>query len=348
MTPKTVIKLGIVTTVAVIAAVAVVANQMAATQSVRMSEAVFDGLEDRLDTVAKISILTAKEEATVEKTATGWSVMENDGYPAARDDVRKLLIQLSQLQLVEAKTRKADLYSRIEVEDIEKKDSKSALLTLLDDKGETVAGVIVGKSKFDMAGGSGRGVYLRKPDDDQAWLAKGDLELIRSANGWLSKDVLDIDGKEISRITTITADGDILVFSRQGPDSGPLQLDGMAEGQKLKKDALNGLDEAFSGLRLTDVAVADKKELPADKTIEAEVVTFGGLVVNLSIADGEDGIWAKIEASAGAPTEGQAVDGKDPATRAEEINQRVSGWSFQVPDFKLRPLLKPRKDLLEG
>ncbi|MCG8509896.1 MAG: DUF4340 domain-containing protein [Rhodospirillales bacterium] len=348
MTPKTVIKLGIVTAIAVVAAAAGVANQMSGTQPARTSEPVFAGLEDRLDAVATISILTAKDETTVVRDGALWTVKEKDGFPANRDEVRKALIQLSQLQLVEAKTQKPDLYPRIEVEDIEQEGAKSALVSLMDESGEAVASLIVGKSKFDMAGGSGRGLYLRKPDEDRAWLAKGEFDPGRNADEWLAKDILDIGGKEIRRITTNSSDGGVMVFARQDRESG-FTLEGVDDGKKLKDDALSSLDGALSGLRLTDVAAADRKEMPEEKTVEAEIVTFGGLVLNLSLTDGEDGIWAAIEASAGAPAEADKTgQGKDPAEQAEEINGRVSGWVFQVPDFKLRTLLKPRKDLIEG
>lgn len=346
MTPKTVIKLGIVTLVAVAAAAASVASRMDGPRIVRTSGSVLAGLEDRLDAVATISVLTADDEVTIERAGGQWTVKEKDEFPANRDDVRKVLFQLSQLRKVEAKTRKAELYSRIQVEDIEQEDAKSALVTLSDDKGEMIAGLIVGKSKFDMAGGSGRGLYLRKPDDDQAWLARGELELGRDANGWLAKDLLDIDGKQIRRITTTMPNGDVIVFSRQDPESGELALDGLGDGQKLKEDVLSGLDSALSGLGLTDVAAAEKGPMAGKETVETEIVTFGGLVINLSMTDGEDGIWAKIEASVGVPAEGAETGGKSTTELADEINARVSGWVFQVPDFKLRPLLKPRKDLL--
>lgn len=347
MTPKSLTGLAGVTFVAVVAAMAVVSNQVVSTQHTRLEQPVLEGFEDQLNSVSGLSVQTAHGKITVERKDTGWVVAENGGYPAERENVHRVLLQLSQLALVEPKTKLVDRYSRIEVEDVDGKDAKSSLLTL-NDAGGIVAQLIVGKQKHNMAGGSGKGVYLRKKGEERAWLANGELDLRKRAIGWLAKDVLDVAEKRIKRITTTSAAGDVLVVSRDDPKKGKLGVQAVPEGKKLKKDALEGFGGSLSELKLTDVKPFSNEAFPAEKLAWAEIVTFDGLVLVIAMNDTEDGIWARIEASTSGDTGTSGAEGRqDVEVEAAKINARTGGWAYQIPDFKFRPLLKTMTDLLD-
>ncbi|MBL6945429.1 MAG: DUF4340 domain-containing protein [Rhodospirillales bacterium] len=337
MTPKAITALAGVTIVAVAAALASVIGQVGSADQSRVEKPVLTGFEDQVNSVLGLSVRTANGKFSVAQSDKGWVVAAKGGYPAEREYVRRFLLQLSQLAMVEPKTKMAERYSRIQVEDVDAKDAKSALLSINDADG-TIAQLLVGKKKSKMAGGVGKGVYVRRMGEAQAWLASGELDLRKVVTGWLDKDVLDIAEKRVRRITATSPAGDVLVVSKDDPKKGKLAVEGVPEGTKLKKDALEGFGASLSEVKLTDVAPFSEADFPSEKLAWAEIVTFDGLVIVLAMVDTDKGIWAKIEASSSNEA-GKA--------EAEKINARVAGWAYQIPDYKLRPLLKKMADLLE-
>lgn len=338
MTPKTVMGLGVVTLVAVVAAaVSVSANRLPGTDPVE--KPVFEGLEDKINSAASLTVRSAKDTVTVERADGTWRVSEKAGFPADAERVRQVLFELSQLTLMEPKTQMPERYARIQVEDIDTKDAKSSLLAVKGESGASLAELIVGKAKHGLAGVTGKGVYLRKPDQQQAWLARGELDLRTGVNAWLAKEIVDIDAKKIQRVTTTRPDGSVTVFSKADPSATEFEVGGLPDGKTVKKDEIKDVGAVLSGLNLTDVQPAEQKKLPDDKLIQAEVVTFDGLVVNIDMEETEDGIWARFEASAGG-------DSAEVAKQAEDLNARVKGWVYQIPDFKVRPILKKVDELV--
>ncbi len=338
MTPKTVMGLGAVTLVAVIAAVVSVStHRTSATDSVE--EPVFTGLEDKVNAAATLTVRTADESVSIQRSDGHWAIAEKKGFPADSEMVRRVLIQLSQLRLMERKTEMPERYPRIEVSDLDAEDAKSTLLTVKSGSGDVLADLIVGKTKNGLAGATGKGVYLRKAGEKQSWLARGELDLRKGVNAWLAKGIVDVGGDRIKRITSTRADGAVTVFTKATPEDKTFEIGGLPDGKAAKEDEIKDLGEVLSDLRLTNVAPASDKVLTDDKIVQAEVVTFDGLVVNIDMEETEDGIWARFEASSGG-------SGAETAKEADDINARVKGWVYQIPDFKVRPLLKSPEELV--
>ncbi len=340
MMPRSLLGLGVVTVVVAIAAITSVASRYAGTPAGGDESPVFKGLEERLNAVGRLTVKTAEEEFTIQRDGAGWTMVERKGYAVDAERARTALFQLSQLRLAEAKTRMPERYPRIEVEDPTGKDAKSARLTVKDEAGAVLADVIVGKTKTTLAGGAG-GTYLRMPGDAQAWLARGALDLRERAADWLVKDVIDIDEKRIRRITTKPAAGESAVVARNAPEDRAFTLEGIPEGKTAKKDELNAFGSVLSDLNLLDVIPVDQKPLSADTAARAEVETFDGMVIKVVMEESEKGIFARFEATANA---GQP----DIEKEAQAINAKVGKWVYLVPEYKLRPLLKARGDLIEG
>lgn len=349
MTPKSLVGLGAVTLVAVVAAAYSVNSRHAAAPVMQDPVPAVAGLEDRVNSVDRLVVKTADGAFTLQRTGATWAMPEKNGYRVDAERVRNVLVQLSQLRLAEGKTRLPERYARLEVEDVTAEDAKSAQVTALDASGAVLADLIVGKAKSDLGGGlSGR--YLRKPGEEQAWLAQGALDLRKAPADWLVKDIVDIDEGRVRRVAVTSAAGETVVVEREAPDKA-FTLKGVPEGKTVKAGELSGFGSALDGLELTDVAARDGRPLPEEKTAEAVVDTFDGLRVKLAIEETEEGIFAHFGAEAFAADGGEAAksDALEAARKeAEAINARVGDWVYKVPDHKLRPLLKPAADLIEG
>ena len=104
MTPKTFIAFSLVTAVTVVAAAVSVANRPAATYIPKDRPYVFAGLDEKLNDTFSFAIQNADRKFTVRRTKNGWGIEELNDYPAKFDNVKTLLVQLSQLRYLEPKT----------------------------------------------------------------------------------------------------------------------------------------------------------------------------------------------------------------------------------------------------
>lgn len=346
MTPKSFLGLGIVTAVAVVAAVVSVARQYTDSRSFSGESPVIIGLEDKLNSVAEFSVKTAEGTFTIHRNGGTWTMAEKGDYPVNEDVVRSMLFQLSQLRMAEAKTQMPERYPRIEVEDVNAKDAKSALLTVKDATGGVLANLIIGKLKSDAAGAEGSGVYLRKPGEAQAWLARGAFEMPRTAAVWLVRNIVDIGEKRIRRVAIVQPDGETLIVLKDKAEDRKFAIQGLADGKKVKDSELAGFGAALSGLDLGDVMPAAQKPLPVDNSVRAEVTTFDGLVISVVMEKSDKGVYAHFEAAT-APVQGGEKN-PDLAKEAQDINARVGKWIYLVPEYKLSPFFKKRDELVEG
>lgn len=340
MTPKSLIGLGAVTLVAAVAAIVTVTNQQATSSYSFDEKPVFADLEGQLNSVASFTVKGEGKTFTVHRDGAKWTMDEKHGYAVDAQKARNMLFELSQLRLSEPKTSKKDLYPRIQVEDLDSKDAKSKLVTVADGSGKTLASLIVGK-EHSSAEPDMSGVYVRKPDQAQSWLARGKLDMEANAGFWLDSGIVDVANDRVKRIERTLPGGDSLIVFKNASEDKDFQVEGKPEGMTLKATDVAALGRALSGLRLTDVLPAGDREIPESKAAKVRYTTFDGLVVEFSMAKIDDNIWASFKAS----TE-TGADAKVKA-EADAINKRVDGWVYQVPDYKVEGLLKKHDEFFQ-
>src|SRR5947208_4434749 len=108
-------------------------------------ERAFPALAAGLDSVASVALWRNGATLTFIRDGDTWLVAEKGNYPANPAKISQLVRAMADLTLVEPKTQNADRYPRLEVE--EPGRGKSALLSVRDKSGATVAEVIVGKRR---------------------------------------------------------------------------------------------------------------------------------------------------------------------------------------------------------
>ena len=349
MTPKAFIGLAIVTVLVAGGAALSVIDRYGVAQTSRSEELLFPDLVDKVNQVTALEVQNKDATLVMERRGDGWVMAGNHDYPVRQGKTRQAIIGLSQLRVVEAKTRKPDRFQRLQVEDLSAEDAQSILFRLKDSDGNSVAEVILGKRRYNLGGSEEQGVYLRRPGENQAWLARGRLTVDKSAKDWLERDIVDIRIKRARRITTIDAEGNTLVAEKQAPGDEHYGLLDMPTDVKLKERwqwDVDGLGSAMTTLELDDVVPASEKELAADQVVKAEVETFGGLIVKIAMVPDGEHTWAtfsaEVNAEAKAEPEGEDEERirtpEEVKKEVEEINARVNGWVYKLPDWKVKPL----------
>jgi Domain of unknown function (DUF4340) len=336
--PKAFATLAAITLGMLVVAVATYVSQNRVSQVRVSGEALFPGLAGKADRIAKIVITQGNTTLALARDKQSWSLENRGGYPAKTETARALLIGLAEAELVEAKTSSKEHYSVLELENPRDKDAKSRLVQLLDDKGNAIAEVVVGKKRSDAFGSSRGGTYVRRPGDAQSWLANVDINAPIGARDWVQPNIIDIPSQKIAGVDIEIVGEEPLKIVRDATDASKHTLAAMPNGKKLKDNfAIGAIVRAAGSIELEDVRRADSSQGQEAGTVLVEA--DGGLKVTLRLRKEGDDYWLSAEASG---AEGEAKK------TAEDIMRHVQGWQFKVSTTKAQSILKRRADIFEA
>ncbi len=326
-------------------------------------EPLLPGLASRLSDVKALEITQAGKKLTVAKTATGWTASEKGGYPVRPEAVRTLLIAMSEAQLIEAKTATKSKLSLLELEAPTEKDAKSRGVRLLDASGKPIADVVFGKTRWDAFGSGRGGIYARRANDSQSWLATGDPKITSDVTDWVDTKVFTTDKAKVERLTVQHQGEEPLVIEKGPPpeaakapaeaakDGKPVppspqtpaneakyHLVGMPPGKKFKKDVkIDDFVDAVAMLELEDVRKLAAPPTGADVTV-LKLEQAGGATVTLHVRKDGDARWISLEAT--------GADG-DAKKAADALNAKTKGWEFRITTWRGEQMSKRRADLFE-
>jgi hypothetical protein len=335
MKSKGMIALLLVTGIAVLAAVLLSAGGGTSETDPRIGQLVLPDVRQHAVEIARIGLVHGDAKTTLLKQSGAWVVEDKGNYPADVSKVTQAMQGLAELRYVEPKTRKPDLHARLEVEDVGGKEAKSTLVTVSDDKGHPLGEIIAGKRRIDQLGGGTDGIYVRKPGDAQAWLARGTLDLATDAAGWLDRNIVDLPRDKVKEVVLTQPDGGTLDIAHDKPEDA-LALKGEPADTKLKSDTvLVEPTTALASLTLSDVRPAAEMPFPADGVSRAELTSFDGLTIKVALIDKDGKSWAKLEASGTGEAEKPAAS----------LNAKLQNWVFAIPDYKAKSLRTKLADL---
>ena len=297
------------------------------------------GLADRLDDLESLRVMAAGNRvvATVQRGDQGWVVAERDGHPVEFERFRGSLQALSQARRVEKKTAVAEYYSRLGVEDPGDPDAAGYLLELDYGDEHSPEGFIVGlRAGNDMA-------YIRTAGEQQSWLVSADFDLSEQTRDWLDREIIDLGSGTVRRVLLDRGPGSVLEIARE--DSGDINFTplGIPEGRELSYGSVaNSIGSALSNVEANDVLpAAQVNGLP--QAVLARYETFDGLVVELDVREDASRYWVLISATARQQSPEEAAA----AERAREINARLAGWAYELPQYKSDQWFKKMDDLLK-
>ncbi len=349
MKPKTVAILALVALLSVVAAGLALNNQRPALATVERGEKLFPDLADQAGEIRSVVLESAGRTMTFERQGNaadeGWRLKESDGYAVEPAKMRGLIIGLGEIELRQAKTNRRDRLAVLELDE-PSATSEAKRLRLLDAKGKAIAGLVIGKSKLGSSE-AGRGIYLRRDGEDQAWLAQGEITVGDAPDGWLVKGIFDVDGDRVARVSVTHPDGEKVLVGKQDAKQKNASVLNLPEGEETReKSTAAAYLRPFDDFELRDVRQAANKALAGDKTIRVEMTTFDGLTVKLAFVVEGDKVWTTL-AAAGEKQESTENNTHDAVKEAAEINARAKGWVFQIPDWKVTALKQRMADVIK-
>jgi Domain of unknown function (DUF4340) len=359
MTPRRIAVL-LVAGVVLVALALWISSQRHLERTVEAGQRVLPDLKNSLNSVSELRLSKGDgTHTTLKKTATDWVVAERD-FPSDSGQVRKLLLDLSDLEVIENKTREPASYPQIGVEDV---NSPQATGTRLDvvEPGKTLS-LIVGKTSGT------KSTYVRVANTPQSFLASPQLTPDADPRRWLDKALIDIPEKRIKEIHIQPASGPAYTVTRANAQQTDFTVPDLPKGRELSSTAAaNVTASGLAALSLDDVRkastegaspqatslppshgrAADAKQSAAPATgpatagtaaAQATFHTFDGLQIDLKGHQEGDQRFIALSAKASS---------KDREEEARTLNARLTGWEFEIPSYKYDSLFRPLEDMLK-
>ena len=317
----------VVAVVSVVAALFVVVGQPTSSVDPLSREPVFEQLRASPDTVARMTISSRFATFTFVREDGRWRSPDKFNYPVDSNDVRELVVKLSDMRYIERKT------------------SKTERLATADDK--PLAEVIVGRPSARFIDGSVSGTYIRFPETDKVWLASGAVNVQTRLVPWLDRTVVSVPADTVTHVV-ISAGDDAYEVVREGEgDTASYKIPQVPEGREADARAAQNLTRSLASVSLEDVRPAADLALPADAR-QARVETQDGVAVDLRLAEIDKKPWMTVNATYIGDAGDESDAAKAARKRVDEINARVHDWVYWVPSDVFDRLTAPlEKQLIE-
>lgn len=358
MSAKNFLILLVATVLGIVAAAAAVVTRPGDAVYANLGDPVVPGLIDNLNNVDTVRIesheggtLTFKRNAEAASTPTadskdsgGWGIVERDMYPVKASQVNALALRVAELTYLAPKTATPELFPRLDLGDPGAVGSKAISLHLNAKGGRPMADMVIGTARSALEGSAAGGTYFRIPGKDQAWLAKGSIEIGKLLSEWIETDIFDIQTKRIRRVEIHHADGETVSIFKEQQGDLDFVLNGVPDGKKVKsRFSVNGIASAIDEYKIMDVARREKH--PVDPATSTRVVyeTFDGLTVTALIDLPKDDpkgpaaeYWVSLDIAGGEGT-----------AEADGLRARTGPWVFRISDYRYNAIAKRMTDLIE-
>jgi hypothetical protein len=305
-----------------------------------------------INEVDQVKVVTAGNTvvATLNKSGEQWQVEQMNGYAANWPTLKKALSALAQAHIIEMKTDKPEYYSRLGVSDITSEDAGGVMLELSED-GKTQSVIVGQRAK------SRSGQYVRLQGSTASALVDKSLDVPVNLLAWVDKRIVDINASEVAQVEVIHPDKQRVLIMRISADQKDFDLAGKPFDRELRSTwAVNSMAATLSLLDLQSVRPAAKDDDWSD-AVKMRVLLFSGVEIIADLIASGDEYLLRLEASKPKSDYETLIDDKDKAQvetaeaavmqQVADINQRVNGWVYLIPQTKFEAMVKKPEDLLK-
>lgn len=305
------------------------------------AEPVFPHLAMRLADAARVTITSKTGIVEIIRSAGDtkegrWIVPSAHNYPADAAKLQKLFLGVTGLQAIEKKTQRTDWFPALALDD-PKSGGSATLLSISDSKGKPLASLFVGKLRSAKLSGPPT-VYVRRADENQVYLAAGELPLQSERKDWLAGTIIDLARERVRRVSVAPLGSLPYALARAKAEEPDFTIEGLPKGKEMiSTTAANPTGSAAAELNLDDVRPVG--DVDFGKASHVMFETFDGLKLSMDLTDLEGATWLRL-----------AAEGTTPPTiqEAAQIAARTKAWAFAIPGWKASVMQKPFTSLLKS
>jgi hypothetical protein len=297
-------------------------------------DVVLPGMEAAVNSVSEVRLTKADgTRTTLKKGASDWTVGERD-YPADSGKVRKLLLDLAALNVVEEKTRNPEYYPQLGVDDVSAPKATGTQVEAVTPTKNYA--LIIGKASGEKSG------YVRVAGAPQSLLAAPFAPVDADPRRWLDHALFDIPQERVKEVLVKPADSAGYTVTRANKEQTDFTVTGIPKGRELSNPtAANSIPGSLGQFALDDVrhasAVAPGAPAPA-ALAHATFRTFDGL--ELEFVGHKDGVKTLVSVTPRSTA-------KESQGEAQKLETQLKDWEFEIPSYKYDGLFRPLEDLLQ-
>jgi len=294
----------------------------------------FPGIAGQLAGLSEIEVTSKTGALHIRPMDGRWVVVERDNYPADAAQIRAAGEGLRDLQIIEAKTSRADWLNYLGLGAPPQGDATQIKLTGAG--GMVLGDVLIGQTQGNPDALGRTVMYVRRPNENQSWLARGYLVPKAGTADWLDKTALVIARDRVKGAVVDPADGPTYTLSRDTKEAPDFKMIDLPRGRELSfEGSPDGVAGSVVGFTYQDVAKADTINfMNAPQTV---FNTFDGLNITIRVAARGMERWATISAEATNPMV---------QSDADTINNRNRGWAYRIDEMKASQIVATRETLL--
>ncbi len=294
------------------------------------SQLVLPGIGDTIASGQRIVITSAEATYRIERAQRGeqavWVMRDRGDYPVRATRLQQLTNGLRALRTTRRMTNDPSKHARLGVDD-PRQGGRGILVQIEDGRGALLVNLILGVEPS--------GLYVRRPDDDQAWAAEGDLPPLRDVASWLDLRPLELEPQTIARVEIMPAEGRAYILARDtADDAWRIAAPALAP---LSQSVVRSTAERITALNPRDVQPAPAIQGAVHARVRA--TTFDGVLIDAEIINADQRLWVKLVARAGAPEQ---------EAQALALNNRAAPWAYGLTDMEAQAFAPPLSSLVPG
>ena len=298
--------------------------------STRDTSRFFPALGGAIDDVARIEFQRGNDKFALVRQGDGWKNTALAMYPARVDLIDPMLVGLATLTARAVRTAQPRRHAKLGV-DAPATGAGSTRITLRSATDAKLADIIVGHMGRRGFQNAAPGLYVRRPDEDQSWLAEGTLDVHRGSADWSRRQIIGFDPKLIQTIRVEHRASRSFELERRDPTAGgEWTLSGVPPGTAIgKPHNVSYLTSLFSDLSFVDVEAADHTNAQARERVAITAVFRNGLAITIRAF--ELGAEARTWASLSVATLPNAPLSPELTALLMRLNAATEGWIFSFP-----------------
>lgn len=302
-----------------------VKEKMPAHESEQVSSGKFiEKLQGKTSDIAHITLRYKAKQLDLKKINDQWVIESKYNYPVDMARIRNIITGAESLEKIGKKTDNPARFDTIGL--IDPSDERSTATRVIM-TGENMNDILADFIKGN-AGNNDKTretVYVRKSNENQSWLAKGNEEILLDAGSLLSYTSFKIAADRISHFEVRHPDNQENFVAYRLPETKDFHLV-KPEGKKENSSSeLNYISTMMdSGFILLDVQPAENIPFPPNKTTTALIKTYDGMELEIQTTNIEGINWIRMTA--------RTADSADEYTRqqGDSINKIAEHWTYEV------------------
>jgi hypothetical protein len=317
----------------------------------------FPELFDSLSEVDTVRFNSSEDQFTLKRDDEDWFIVEHHGYLANFDEVKRMLIDVAEAEIIEAKTDNVDDYYILGVEGAEPFEPGGSSVQIDFISGDdVVAGLVLGQQRQINTQAGPAQFYVRRAGESESWLAEGYLQLSPVMLNWIQAEIIDIARERIARVEITQPDGSAVELINLGVKdkfgTPEARENTMFKYQQLGYDIAGSLHQ----MRMEDVSPVNEFSRGEADEVTARFTTFDGLVVTAKTSF-MDGFYFSTFSTAydasviqPAPKAIQEADvllsEADVQAEVAKLNKRLAPWVYKVSGFVGTNLMRAKGDVV--